>query len=73
MLMFSLQIQAYVSTEATRLTSQSADIVKIPYRIFVGGIAFNVSISLFMKTSQILSCRCAEMRTAILLNFQMKL
>lgn len=48
MLMFLLQIQAYVSTEAVGNSTQSGDgLVKIPYRIFVGGIAFNVSYHFF--------------------------
>ena len=38
-------IQAYISTDAVGNSStlDHGGLVKIPYRIFVGGIAFNVS------------------------------
>ena len=45
--------QAYVSTDAvgnsSTLHQSGGGLVKIPYRIFVGGIAFNVSISALLR------------------------
>ena len=45
---FTSNVQAYVSTDAVGNSSalrqpSGGGLVKIPYRIFVGGIAFNVS------------------------------
>ena len=56
---FTSNVQAYVSTDAVGNSStlrqpSGGGLVKIPYRIFVGGIAFNVSSwSYFLKPSQI--------------------
>lgn len=45
------QTQAYVSSDAgtmNQLRVVDDGAIKIPYRIFVGGIAFNVSKALFL-------------------------
>lgn len=45
------QTQAYVSSDAgtmNQLRAVDDGAIKIPYRIFVGGIAFNVSKALFL-------------------------
>lgn len=50
-------MQAYVPTEAVAVSGtnsagdQASSLIKIPYRIFVGGIAFNVSKGLFLSSS----------------------
>ena len=53
-----LSVQAYLPVEHRGFIDNSGDLsclVKIPYRIFVGGIAFNVSLNVIYYSS--MSCR----------------
>lgn len=55
------QTQAYVSSDAgtmNQLRAVDDGAIKIPYRIFVGGIAFNVSKALFLLYSGHRECTC---------------